>query len=235
MSSVSSLVCHHTAGPKTGDMPSLHTLIHGRPGLNGPLSQLGLARSGLWYVIAAGKCNHAGVVRRLAFSNANSIGIEAEATGVDTWPEAQLKAYYVGAHALSEWYKIPVGNVLGHKEVCFPRGRKSDPNFSMSNFRAHVVATQNSDKFHIKRELSQGNVGNDVKMMQKRLNQYIVNGKVPGWSKRNRISEDGQFGPATAKAVYAFKKSRKFEGMSKSSVCGKGCVKALGGFLVWAG
>ena len=52
MAAVRTIVCHHTAGPSTGNMPSLNTIINGRPGLEGPLSQLGLARDGTVYVIA---------------------------------------------------------------------------------------------------------------------------------------------------------------------------------------
>src|SRR5690349_13880170 len=42
------VICHHTAGGRNGNMPSLNLLINGRPGrhgrepLPGPLSQLGL-------------------------------------------------------------------------------------------------------------------------------------------------------------------------------------------------
>ncbi|MBV9957318.1 MAG: peptidoglycan-binding protein, partial [Acidobacteria bacterium] len=66
------VVCHHTVGPSTGNMPSLNTLINGRPAraaspghkaqraLPGPLAQLGLARDGTFFVIAAGRANHAG-------------------------------------------------------------------------------------------------------------------------------------------------------------------------------
>src|SRR6185503_4879149 len=54
------VICHHTAGPKTGVMPSLNTLINGRSDLPGPLAQLGLGRDGTYFVIAAGRANHAG-------------------------------------------------------------------------------------------------------------------------------------------------------------------------------
>ena len=55
MSDVRAVVCHHTATlNRTADMPSLNTLINGRPDLSGPLSQFGLSRSGKVYVIAAG-------------------------------------------------------------------------------------------------------------------------------------------------------------------------------------
>jgi hypothetical protein len=54
------VMCHHTAGAKAGNMPSLRTIIDGRPDLPGPLAQLGLGRDGTYYGIAAGGCNHAG-------------------------------------------------------------------------------------------------------------------------------------------------------------------------------
>jgi len=54
------VICHHTAGPRNGNMPSLRTLLNGRSDLPGPLAQLGLGRDGTFYVIAAGRCNHAG-------------------------------------------------------------------------------------------------------------------------------------------------------------------------------
>ena len=56
------VLCHHTVGPKNGNMPSLNTLINGRPDLPGPLAQLGLGRDGTYFVIAAGRANHAGAV-----------------------------------------------------------------------------------------------------------------------------------------------------------------------------
>ena len=57
---VAGVICHHTAGPRQGNMPSLRTLVQGRPDLTGPLAQLGLGRDGTFYVIAAGRCHHAG-------------------------------------------------------------------------------------------------------------------------------------------------------------------------------
>jgi hypothetical protein len=54
------IICHHTAGPKDHNMPSLKTITFGRTGLKGPLAQLGLGRDGTYYVIAAGRANHAG-------------------------------------------------------------------------------------------------------------------------------------------------------------------------------
>jgi len=35
---IQGIVCHHTAGPRVGNMPSLRTVTNGRPDLPGPLS-----------------------------------------------------------------------------------------------------------------------------------------------------------------------------------------------------
>ena len=45
------IICHHTAGPRNGNMPSLQTLIQGRSDLPGPLAQLGLGRDGTYFVV----------------------------------------------------------------------------------------------------------------------------------------------------------------------------------------
>jgi hypothetical protein len=140
MSDVRAVVCHHTATlNRTADMPSLDTLIKGRPDLSGPLAHFGLSRSGKVYVIAAGRCNHAGTVQNPSWGNSHSIGIEAEATGTDaTWPEVQMAAYAQLCRVLVDHFGLSVSAVLGHKEVADPPGRKIDPNFDMAAFRARI-------------------------------------------------------------------------------------------------
>lgn len=137
------VVVHHTAGPKTGDHPSLNVVAHGRPGLGGPLGNLFLDRDGDWQVIAAGKCNHAGQVRHSDYQNGWTIGIEAEAAGVmnapNDWPDVQMRSYVTGVAALLWHLKLDATKCLAHKEVCFPVGRKSDPNFDMTVFRVKVA------------------------------------------------------------------------------------------------
>ncbi|CAF3707276.1 unnamed protein product [Rotaria sp. Silwood1] len=144
MNSVKSILIHHTAGPATGDFPSLEVVRDGRSDLVGPLAQLGLGRTGTWYVIAAGRCYHAGkTIDDSIFGNSNAIGIEAEGTDIpstDTghayWPEIQYQSYVQGVKALQIAYDMPTSHVLGHKEAAVPTGRKQDPNFSMDEFRA---------------------------------------------------------------------------------------------------
>jgi hypothetical protein len=135
------ILCHHTAGPKNGNMPSLDTIIHGRPDLNGPLAQLGLGRDGTFYVIAAGRCNHAGegAWRGINTGNTNFIGIEAENTGLadDTpWPAVQIDAYQRGVAAILKHVQLGAECCAGHME--YAPHRKTDPTLNMDNFRATV-------------------------------------------------------------------------------------------------
>lgn len=144
MTTVETITCHHTAkGGAAGKTPSLNTIVNGRPGLPGPLAQLYLAQDGTWYVVAAGKCNHAGVSLQTSFDNSHAIGIEAEADGTGSasdWPEVQMISYARGCKALIERYALTISDVRGHKETCSPRGRKSDPSFDMGAFRRRVAS-----------------------------------------------------------------------------------------------
>ena len=137
---VNSIVCHHTATPKSaaGDYPSLRIVRDGRSDLPGPLSQLGLGRSGTVYVIAAGVAWHAGATFFPRQDNWHAIGIEAEHDGVSAWSPIQHAAYVRLVAALREHYGIPLSNIQGHKEVAKPLGRKIDPTFDMTDFRRRV-------------------------------------------------------------------------------------------------
>lgn len=142
MGTVKGVLCHHTAGAKTGNSPSLNLVVNGRPDLPGPLSQLHLARDGTFTVIAAGRCNHAGAGEWQGVTTGNSsfIGIEAEnaGTGSDPWPDVQTEAYARGVAAILKHIKAPVIMCAGHKEYALPRGRKIDPAFDMAAFRERV-------------------------------------------------------------------------------------------------
>ena len=142
MIAVNSLICHHTATSKAaaGNYPSLAIVRDGRSDLPGPLSQLGLGRDGTVYVIAAGVSYHAGATFFPRQDNWHAIGIEAEHDGVSPWPPVQHAAYVRLVAALAEHYEVPLSNVQGHKEIATPLGRKVDPNFDMTAFRARVKA-----------------------------------------------------------------------------------------------
>lgn len=141
---VKGILCHHTAGSKNGNAPSLSLIVNGRPDLEGPLSHLHLARDGTFTVIASGRCNHAGAGawRGITSGNSSFIGIEAEnaGDGTDPWPDVQMDAYARGCAAILKHIGAPVIMCAGHKEYARPIGRKIDPSFDMSVFRAKVSA-----------------------------------------------------------------------------------------------
>lgn len=139
---IKGVICHHTAGAANGNMPSLSVITNGRTGLPGPLAQLGLGRDGTYYVVAAGRCNHAGAGnwQGLRNGNQNFIGIEAENTGLgEAWPAVQLDAYRRGAAAILKRVRADAIMCCSHKEYALPPGRKPDPKgIDMVDFRLHV-------------------------------------------------------------------------------------------------
>ena len=150
------VICHHTAtlGAKNMNMPTLNTLINGRaangknPALPGPLSQLGLGRDGTFYIVAAGRANHAGGGSWQGFKNGNGnfIGIEAENSGGRDdfpWPAVQLDAYHRGVAAILRHIGRGAEFCAGHKEYALPAGRKTDPDFDMVAFRSAVSGILN--------------------------------------------------------------------------------------------
>lgn len=146
MGAIKGVICHHTATPKSAaNMPTLNMLIKGRSDLPGPLAQLGLGRDGTFYVVAAGRCNHAGKGswQGITTGNTSFIGIEAENSGLkddSPWPEVQMDAYRRGVAAILEHVGQPADFCAGHKEYALPKGRKDDPDFDMNEFRKGVAA-----------------------------------------------------------------------------------------------
>ena len=148
VSTIKGVMCHHTVGTKNGNMPSLGVVTNGRPDLPGPLAQLCLGRDGTYFIVAAGKCFHAGAGNWQGITSGNSsfIGIEAENTGhttgplADPWPEVQVDAYRRGAAAILKKIRANAIMCCGHKEYALPQGRKPDPTLDMADFRQQVSA-----------------------------------------------------------------------------------------------
>lgn len=134
-------IWHHTATSlSASDAAVVGLLRYGRPGLSGPLAQLGLGRDGTFYVIAAGKANHNGYG---TYGN-QTIGIEAFNSGVgEPWPAAQYDAWVKGTAALADagWAVA----LLGHKES--DPTRKIDPaGIDMNKARYDVLHYQEGDE-----------------------------------------------------------------------------------------
>jgi hypothetical protein len=205
MGTVKGVMCHHTATAKKapGNMPTLGMLIKGREDLPGPLAQLGLGRDGTFFIIAAGRCNHAGAGSWQGITTGNSsfIGIEAENSGLpdnNPWPDVQIDAYEHGAAAILKKIKADAIMCCGHKEYALPHGRKSDPSLDMKPFRMNVAAimagaapalsmTPASDGTG-RKTLRRGDTGADVKALQTKLG----------------IDASGTFDGATEAAVRQF-------------------------------
>lgn len=218
---IKGVMCHHTAGPKKGNMPSLNVLTNGRLDLPGPLAQLALGRDGTYYIIAAGRCNHAGKGVWKGETNGNSsfIGIEAENTGgfknppgpqdppFDPWPPEQLIAYHRGVAAILSHIGASEEMCCGHKEYALPKGRKPDPHtLDMNEFRLDVKAILNGTAAPLKlipRQDSQGrptirrNGANNLKFLVKEIQLKV------GITDKQA---DGIFGPSTEAMVRHFQR-----------------------------
>jgi hypothetical protein len=204
MGPVKGVMCHHTAGSTKGIMPSLGVITNGRPDLAGPLAQLGLGRDGTYFIVAAGRCNHAGrgMWQGLSNGNLNFIGIEAENTGLasDPWPTVQMDAYRRGVAAILK--KIGANSIMccGHKEYALPHGRKDDPSFDMVEFRtlvASILAGTAPDPIIIpnvdadgRPTLRRGARGDLVRQIQADL----------------KLPVDGSFGPITEASLRQFQR-----------------------------
>lgn len=143
---VQGILCHWTGTALTaqGSYPSLNVVTNGRSDLPGMLSQLGLGRDGVWYVIGAGVAWHAGSVDQQASDNYHAIGIEAEYhPDQGAWPDVQQRSYERGCAALARHYSVPNSRIRGHYEAAIPYGRKPDPRTlpgGMPGFRQRVAA-----------------------------------------------------------------------------------------------
>ena len=209
------VICHHTGVNSTANMPTLNALINGRkasPGvkaLPGPLAQLGLGRDGTYYVVAAGRCNHAGDGIWQTFTNGNSnfIGIEAENRGLANdfpWPDVQLDAYHRGVAAILKHLGRGAQFCAGHKEYALPPKRKNDPSFDMNTFRASVAAILNGtapDPVRIP-SIEPGNAGRAT-LRRGRANDPAL---VKQMQTKLGLTADGIFGAGTEAAVRAFQR-----------------------------
>lgn len=214
------VLCHHTAGPRSGLAPSLGIVRDGRADLPGPLSQLFLDRVGTWHVLAAGRCNHAGKGSwHGATGNSDLIGVEAENPGDGSpWPASQLESYARGVAAILKRLGVDSVMAAGHKEFATPRGRKIDPTFDMVEFRERVenlmlgatgVGMLPGPADPRRAMLRKGAQGESVEELQRLLG----------------VGVDGAFGPVTEAAVKAFQRAN---GLTVDGLVGPATWRALG-------
>jgi hypothetical protein len=235
-------VDHHTAGPRTGNAPSLNVCINGRADLPGPLCNVLIGRDNTCYVIAAGRANHAGVGGWGGLTgNASVFGVERENVGDGSEPWT-LEQYDVAAkcHAAliastgqrwdlvcehKEWAprrKIDAfgvdGNVMRQlvKDRLTPQDNKPTPPAppAPSNPDAEFLKAV-ADAAKGRPTIKQGDKGSWVKDAQEAINQ-IVGRKV--------LTADGVFGAETTKWIRQFQRDR---GLADDGVVGQGTWQHL--------
>lgn len=219
------VICHHTVGARSQNIPSLGTLRNGRPArpaspgrpaqraIPGPLAQLGLARDGTYFIIAAGRANHAGPGQftfpdgtRIVNGNSNLIGIEGENPGgVDDlpWPSVQIDAYHRGVAAILRHIGRGAEFCIAHKEWA-PVRKPVDPRLDMNGFRAAVAAILNGTApaptlippveppgTQRRPTLRRGVSGQLTRLVQEKVG----------------VTVDGNFGPGTEAAVRRFQRA----------------------------
>jgi hypothetical protein len=175
------IVVHHTAGPRTGDAPSLGVCVNGRPDLAGPLCHVVLARSGTAHLVSAGLANHAGMGAREVLAlvqkdapvtgdarqhkyvdsvggNASFYGVEVENSGLpgDPYPAAQLDALARLCAAVCKARGWSANRVIHHRQWT---ARKPDMSYRgdlSGAIAALMVETESVDRSPKKAPVAKG-------------------------------------------------------------------------------
>jgi N-acetylmuramoyl-L-alanine amidase len=136
---IDTIVMHHTASNNgAGDLahmrnPAAEVSAHYMVDRDGKIYQLVNDQKRAWH---AGKGELHGVPTDV---NSRSIGIEIvnDGSGKTPFTEAQMKAVTQLTGYLKQQYDVPMKNIVGHKDVAVPKGRKTDPapNFDWNRLR----------------------------------------------------------------------------------------------------
>jgi N-acetylmuramoyl-L-alanine amidase len=139
---IDTIVLHHTASNNgAGDLahmrnPKSEVSAHYMVDRDGKIYQLVGDSKRAWH---AGKGELHGVPTDV---NGRSIGIELvnDGSGKTAFTEAQMKSLTQLTGYLKQQYDVPMRNIVGHKDVAVPKGRKSDPapNFDWNRLRKGI-------------------------------------------------------------------------------------------------
>ncbi|KFE63558.1 N-acetylmuramoyl-L-alanine amidase [Hyalangium minutum] len=139
---IDTIVLHHTASNNgAGDLahmrnPKSEVSAHYMVDRDGKIYQLVNDQKRAWH---AGKGELHGVPTDV---NGRSIGIEIvnDGGGKTPYTEAQMKSLTQLTGYLKQQYNVPMSNIVGHKDVAVPKGRKSDPsaNFDWERLRKGI-------------------------------------------------------------------------------------------------
>jgi len=132
------ILCHHTASPAgTSDQADINGILRGNSEAPGPISTCYVGRTGIVYLVAAGRCNHGGKGIRPGIDSGCSdmncllLGIEAGNNGVgERWGDPMTTAYARLVKALCDGYGWGMEDVFLHATTGPPSGgcnSKIDP------------------------------------------------------------------------------------------------------------
>lgn len=129
------IVLHSTGGSYAGAIswlcnPESKVSAHYVIAKDGRITQLCDTSEATW---------HAGKSRWNLHKDINdiSIGVELEHwDNVSRWTDEQINSCAYIVSLLMDKWNIPEQNIVGHKDICYPRGRKIDPaGFPMSKLK----------------------------------------------------------------------------------------------------
>lgn len=139
------LVWHHDASAR-GDSPGVPDYMIGNFESAGAQIWVcagckGAHPSGAWHLIASGRAAHAGAVRSGMPDNETSLGIETDHTTGEKWDPALVESLRMGSAAIFLHMKTSASVGLHfHKSICYPVGRKVDPDgMRLSSERRRVA------------------------------------------------------------------------------------------------
>lgn len=203
MSSIEAVIWHDTITTKQwSDTRVAQLLRDGRSDVPGPLAQLGLDRTGRFWLIATGKSNHNGYG---TYGN-NAIGIETFCAGgmrgrEEPWNAAQREAAAILTAAILTRVGLPIERAMGHKES--DPDRKIDP-YGVNMHAQREMTKDFMDGRAVRHDDTEETMrkGHDdrgqVIALQWRINLYFHNESDPrGNGKDYGCLVDGVFGPET--------------------------------------
>jgi N-acetyl-anhydromuramyl-L-alanine amidase AmpD len=233
------VMVHHTGS----DTATAASIAQGRPDLDGPLSQLHIARDGTVTLVAVGVAWHAGVGMYpwvpTNMGNWHLIGIECANGGTSVsaphrrnWPESRYFALVRCCAAINRRLGQNSSRTIGHKEYAGRAQGKWDPGaIDMSILRADIAARVGAigDPAPTPRPpvpvgefadvlLYRGSEGLQVAELQRRLKNAYA-------SYAGDLVIDGVFGPTTEAAVREFQ--RRTPGLKVDGVVGPQTAAAL--------
>jgi len=126
------IMAHHTASPTASTLATnLHVVTNGNSVAPGPIAQAMLWRDGVWYIIAAGRANHAGKgslpwLPGVDTGNQYLLSVEAVNNGVgELWAPPMIASYEIGTAAILRRLGLGAERATTHAE--YAPTRKIDP------------------------------------------------------------------------------------------------------------